>query len=166
MDVPPSCSEGPRHELASEGTFTGSESSSVVQVTPSHTQGPLGSLEGSDKRYAIRGALHALRGPSADSKVRGPLGSSEGPCYAESPCHAPRGSLPRAQRTTGYLRGPFGSDRSEGRCQVLKGTLDCSGAPSLAQKAPTKRSEDHSKPQGPFGFGGSEGSVPHSEAPR
>ena len=65
---------GTHHELASECTFTRSEGSSV-QVAPYHTQGPLGSLEGPDKRLAIRGALHALRGPLTDLKVRGPLGS-------------------------------------------------------------------------------------------
>ena len=42
----------------------------------------------------------------------------------EGPCHAPRGLLPLALKTTGYLRGPFGSNRSEVPCLVLKGTLD------------------------------------------
>ena len=135
MDLPLSCSEG--HITSSPQTAPSApEGSWVVQGAPSHTRGPLGSLEGPDKRLAIRGPLHALRKPFTDSKVRGPPVTQgapatrpEGPATRpEGPCHVPRGPLlQRAPSTrpesTGYLRDPFGSDRSEGPSQVLKGTL-------------------------------------------
>ena len=72
-------------------------------------------------------SLTQVRGPSV---VQGPLPHAQrAPAtLPEGPCHAPRGLLPLvALKNTGTLRGPFGSDRSEGPCQVLKGTLDGSG---------------------------------------
>ena len=119
----------PNHQLASESTFTRSEGSSVVQGAPSHTRRPLGSLESPDKRLAIRGSpFMRSENPSLTQKSEGsPVAQGAPATLPEGPCHAPRGLLPLALKTTGYLRGPLGSDRSEGPCQVLKGTLDGSG---------------------------------------
>ena len=62
------------------------------------------------------------------TQVRGPPVAQGAPVtLPEGPCHALRGLLPLALKTTRYLKGPFGFGRSEGPCQMFKGTLDCSG---------------------------------------